>query len=263
MIILFVQIDWGRDDMNSLRDHFKKEFEEKVFCAFTTNMGGMEKSSYGNFNLAEHVHDDIQRVNENRARLNDNLKIGEEDVFYLNQQHTNKVFEYKKGVTKVPIADAVITSERLCPIAVLTADCVPLLIYDHDSEVVAAIHAGWRGIISGIIENTLALMKANYKTRVENVYVNIGPAISSSVYEVGEELKDLFRDKVSDECVLFRNESWYVDLVRACKEQLLSMEASKDNIYESGICTYTSSAFYSARKWGLNSGRFASVIMIL
>ena len=150
-------------------------------------------------------------------------------------------------------------------IGVTTADCVPILIYDPVNKAIAAVHAGWRGTNSRIVQKTIQAMQVLYGTHPENVLVSIGVSISPDAYNVGEDLLLEFENSGFPTELIFckKEEILYLDLWKANKWLLTEMGVPVSQIEIANICSYTNADIYfSARKLGLKSGRMLSAIML-
>lgn len=163
--------------------------------------------------------------------------------------------------------DAFITAEQGICLAVKTADCTPILLFDPLCMVVAAIHAGWRGTIQNITGETISLMQKTFGCDASNIVAAIGPCIGVKCYEVGDEVAGLFREQFSilpavvEEACL-PNEKSRVNVRLANYHQLLQAGISAHNIEMSEVCTFENQMFHSARRDGKFSGRMLSGIML-
>ncbi|MBF0179651.1 MAG: peptidoglycan editing factor PgeF [Magnetococcales bacterium] len=157
---------------------------------FTTRQGGVSTGGYASLNLGGHVDDHPEAVARNRALLLAALGLGARELALVNQVHGDRaVVAGTEGA--YPDADAVVTDQPGVVVAVLTADCVPVLFADHQARVVGAAHAGWRGALAGILDNTLALMET-LGARRERIAAIIGPCIHAASYEVDAAFRDRF-----------------------------------------------------------------------
>ena len=174
-----------------------------------------------------------------------------------------------KGITERKEAlegvDALITDRKGECLCISTADCVPVLCYDRKRKAIAAIHAGWKGTVARIVSKTLEAMAAEYGTQGEDITACIGPSISLSAFEVGDEVYDKFRNEGFDmEQIAVRQDKWHIDLWKANRMQLEGFGVKPENIQTAGICTWTDNQdFFSARRQGIASGRILSGIMLL
>ncbi len=180
---------------------------------------------------------------------------------YLEQIHRAKVLNIdSKTKLTAPLreCDGAITNLRDIAIVVLTADCLPIFLYDPVKCVIAIAHAGWRGTYEGIANNILNLMKSNFKSDISQVLVGLGPAIRQCCYEVKSEFLGRFPNSVVKVAHRF-----YFDLVGENVRQLLACGISSKNIFDCGICTSCSNdKYYSYRREGEKAGRMAAVIML-
>ena len=225
----------------------------------TLRQGGLSVPPYNSFNLATHVGDELAVVEKNRAMLN--LPNTPQ---WLEQTHSTKAVLLPNKNT-VPKADASYTSENKIVCAVMTADCLPLLITDKDGTCVAAIHAGWRGLCDGIIEETInALPVAS-----ESLLVWLGPAIGADVYEVGKEVYDAFTleqhgnhlfPEAKQAFTQTTEQHWLLDMYFMARLRLNTLGVS--HIYGGDHCTLSEDEqFFSYRRDGV-TGRMASLIWI-
>ncbi|TNF89925.1 MAG: peptidoglycan editing factor PgeF, partial [Gammaproteobacteria bacterium] len=202
------------------------------------------------FNLADHVGDDPADVAANRSILSRSL--GPLPIQWLEQVHGVRVVE--AGLEAVPQADAVWTADRGQVLAVLTADCLPVVLADRAGDAVAIAHGGWRGLVAGILAETVRAMPV----RPEIAW--LGPAIGADVYEVGEEVLELVvREDVQFEAAVARGPlpgKGYLDLSQLAALQLSEMGI--EEIYQSGLSTWDTERFYSYRREG-RTGRMATL----
>ncbi len=169
-----------------------------------------------------------------------------DEVAIINDRTTKR--EQLEGI------DALITDLIECPIGVHTADCVPLLLYDPDEKVVAAVHSGWRGTVLHIVNKTISIMSQRYGTKVENIKAIIGPSIGPDSFQVREDVIEKFTaagfpmQKILLSKTLKTTRCYYIDLWKA-NQYLLEMEGVKpESIFITGICSYLNhKEFYSAR----------------
>lgn len=233
----------------------------KNIKAYTTlRFGGNSKAPYESFNLHDRGEDNPHDVALNRQQLCNELGL-DNKLVWLSQVHGTTVIATDKGSYKTtPEADAAFSSTPNIPCAVLTADCLPILLCNNMGTQVAAIHAGWRGLHAGIIEETAKhLMQP-----MSNWMAWLGPAISSSCFEVGEDVYTYFVDKNPENKIAFQPKTsgkWMADLYLLARLQLVNLGIT--NIYGGQYCTYTDSEkFYSFRRSQGKTGRMASLIWI-
>lgn len=191
------------------------------------------------------------------------LGIGHDALVLPRQTHSDHVLWSQKA-GRPEDTDAVITdSPGLC-ICVKTADCIPILLYDARQRTVAAVHAGWRGTVAGIVRKTI---KEMMPLSPADLHAIIGPGISLECFEVGDEVYDVFQreqfpmQRIAKRFPADGGESWHIDLWEA-NRWLMEQEGVTD-IFVQGICTRNSMDFYSARRETINTGRNYNGIMIL
>ena len=219
--------------------------------------GGRSKGSFQNFNLALHLNDDQESVLANRALLREFYDLPSEPK-WLNQTHSSDCIEAQL-INSTIYADASYTSEAGIVCGIMTADCLPVFVSKKDGSMVGLAHAGWRGLISGVIENLIFSFNSNG----DSLLVHLGPAISSSFFEVGEEVRSLYlsKDISFQRSFTFKENKIYLDLYDAAKIILEGFEIK--SISGGDRCTFQeSSDFFSYRRDGINSGRMAHLIWI-
>lgn len=231
---------------------------KNVQAFYTTRNGGVSNPPFFSFNPALHVGDDPKAVLENRRRLRTQLPS---EPIWLNQIHSDIVIDISEvqswgADTTLPKADASHTTHanRVC--AILTADCLPVLLCNKQGTEIAAIHAGWRGMSLGIIEKTMQALHA----KPSDVFAWLGPAICQNCYEIGPEVKAAFSHlAVTDAFKPSKNpEHFYFDLKKTATLILKTMGV--EEIEDSSICTaHTPNACYSYRREG-QTGRIACLI---
>jgi YfiH family protein len=216
---------------------------------FSARHGGVSAGEFGSLNLGDHVGDIALAVENNRKILKS--LISQVSPIFMNQVHGNEVIEVDSNSISPVTADALITRQVGLPLAVLSADCLPILI--RGSKIVGAIHAGRKGLLNGIITETISRMRA---LGGENLVATIGPAICGKCYEVD---LPMYLDAVSHESELATNpETHCLDLKRAARSQL---SAQGIEVSDLEICTAHDSNYFSYRRDGV-TGRNAGVIVL-
>lgn len=180
------------------------------------------------------------------GRLAEIASVSKDNIYFPQQEHTGRVIELKMDMTP-EVADAVITGRTDVLIGVQTADCVPILLHSRDSNLIAAVHAGWRGTAKGILKKTLRKMRDSSKP--ENILIAIGPAIRWCCYKVGEDVLQAVQKETGKENYYTEKKGIKcLDLPTANMYQAISLGIPKENIWMSDECTYCSSErFYSYR----------------
>ncbi|WP_363318654.1 peptidoglycan editing factor PgeF [Massilibacteroides sp.] len=241
----------------------------------TTRQGGISEGNYTSFNLGAYCGDSPDAVRENRKRLCSALGVQSTDLYIPLQTHETEIRiidehfltlskEEKQNALKG--VDALLSSLPDIAIAVTTADCVPLLIYDPIKQVIGAVHAGWRGTVNRLAAKVVEKMVQAYSTTPSDLQIGIGPCIGQDAFEVGEEVVDAFREANFPSSIHYYNKlsgKAHIDLIKANIHQLTEVGVNEQKIELSGICTYTQhKTFYSARRLGINSGRFLTGILL-
>ena len=232
-------------------------------------MGGKSKGIYKSLNCGIGSKDKKRNVKKNLEIIKRKMGKKTKNIFLVHQIHSNKFifidknYKFKKEKIK---ADAIITNQEKLPIAVLTADCVPLLLFDNQKKMIAAIHAGWKGAFRGIIFKVIKFMLQKGCKR-ENIIVAIGPSIAQKNYNVQKDFKNKFIKKHKKNKIFFknRNNQIYFDLPNYVKSQVKFNKINKIDM--SNVDTYDKkNNFFSARRsLRLKSddyGRNISIIMI-
>ena len=224
-----------------------------IHAAMTLRTGGVSTGAYASLNLATHVGDDLFSVSENRRRVKEWLNLPAEPV-WLEQTHSNIVINAGQTTT-LQQADASYTDKTGVVCAVMTADCLPLLICSKDGKHCAAIHAGWKGLLAGIISNTLAVFPSL------DVLVWLGPAIGVNCFEVGLEVYQAFTAKSTQFSAAFKQTShdkYLADIYQLARIELAARGVHA--VYGGDFCTVTEhERFYSYRR-DSQTGRMATLI---
>lgn len=242
----------------------------------TTRIGGVSSGAFSSLNLGNYSDDSSVKIYQNRVILANQLFKKPEDFIVPHQTHGTRVlhvdfdFLKKDNSEKIDIlygVDATFTAEKDIFLCVTTADCVPLLVYDTEKQVIAAIHAGWRGTAGRIVEKTIVAMRETYGCNTENMLVGIGPAINVENYEVGDEVVQQFVDAGFDlSGVSLRKSEFsnlHIDLKKINRRELLRLGVPEKNIEKTSYCTFTNEKlFFSARRQTVHSGRMLSGILL-
>jgi YfiH family protein len=227
-----------------------------VHAAFTTRVGGVSAAPWDSFNLASHVGDAHGDVAANRARLKTLLGLPVEPA-WLSQVHGTVVADLDSPLPGVITADASVarTEGRVC--VVMVADCLPVLFASRDGSRIAAAHAGWRGLASGVLEQTVKALDVPG----EELIAWLGPAISQSHFEVGEEVRETFvkADRAANSRFKMNARGrWQADLFGLARLRLASLGVT--DVHGGDCCTYADrERFYSHRRDG-KGGRMAALI---
>lgn len=267
----------------------------KLTAFSTLRQGGKSSGAYESFNCNPFTGDDLSCVHHNRLLLSQTLNITPEQIIFPQQTHqTNTIligndFLSLSSFTQQMIlnnTDALITClPELC-IGVFTADCVPLILFDFEHQAIGVVHAGWRGTVKRIVQNTLKQMHYAFQTKPQMVQAIIAPSISFEAFEVGEEVFYAFKEAgfahnssivakanalhanphgfcLVDNSATTNEQKWHINLPECNAMQLEEVGVLRKNILFSNICTYTShQQFFSARRLGTQSGRIFTGAML-
>jgi YfiH family protein len=231
-----------------------------VRATCTLRAGGVSIGPYASLNLAAHVDDDPEAVAANRARLGSALRLPREPM-WLRQVHGIQVFDAEKAAvssaSSPPEADAAVTREPGPVLAVMVADCMPVLLCRRDGRAVAVAHAGWRGLAAGVLEAAVQALGAE----AGQVMAWLGPAIGPAHFEVGDEVRDAFCARTPNAQAAFaRNDRgrWQCDLHALATQRLQTLGVA--SIFGDRLCTYRErERFFSFRRDRV-TGRFAALI---
>jgi len=220
------------------------------------------------FSLALHTGEREQEIIKNRALIAKHLGTNSALHFIVaNQTHSDHIKIITAQETKgwegiddaIEDCDALITQEKNVILTILTADCVPILLYDPKHKVVAAVHAGWKGTKAKIVSKTVKKMQDTFGSKAENILAGIAPSIGACCYEVGEEVARHFFD--TPEGFRKKGDKYMLDLPHVNKYQLLQAGLEEKNIEMSDICTACEvESYFSYRKEQGCTGRFMSMI---
>ena len=246
--------------------------------AFST-MRGEGTGNYDGFNITPYCGDSPRHVEMCRASLCAQFGIADSQLILPYQTHGDKVAvidshflqlsndEQYKALQGI---DAVVTALPHICIGVSTADCIPVLLNDTKRNVIAAIHAGWRGTVAGIVKKSIEVMEHRYNSCASDIRAIIAPGISIDAFEVGDEVYEEFCKAgfaMQEIARLYPTtsggEKWHIDLWEANSLLLQQCGVARENIYIAGVCTYSNyTDFFSARRLGIKSGRIFSGILL-
>jgi YfiH family protein len=252
--------------------------EEAIVHFSTTRVGGVSSGPFASLNTGNFSDDSPLNIYENRQRIARMLFTPVENFIIPHQTHGNRVLtvdadflslSQTEVVETLYGVDAVVTNQPGVFLCVTTADCVPILLYDKEKGAIAAIHAGWKGTVGRIVENSLSEMGRQYGTSAGNLIVGMGPAISQQHYEVGDELVGAFREEgfdLSDRAVIYREArsgKWHIDLTEINRRELVRLGVPESQVEISGLCTFENrELFFSARRQTIHSGRMLTGIKL-
>lgn len=228
----------------------------------TTRAGGVSQPPWNSLNLGDHVGDNPDHVRTNRERLAQASGLKPDSIGWLKQVHGTDVVELTPAtVAKVPTADASFTRHAGIACAILTADCLPVIVADEDGTVVGAAHAGWRGLCDGVIEHLVTAMAVE-PTRLK---AWLGPAIAPTHFEVGPEVRDAFLVADPEAANAFhtggaRPGHFMADIYALATQRLNRLGIT--SVSGGGLCTVSDNArFFSYRRDG-QTGRMATLVWL-
>ncbi len=236
----------------------------KIFKQFPViNFGfspklGLERSAPYFFNLSLSVGDDPNIVNENREAFFNELGLTTSQVALQRQIHSDIISIVEKPGL-LGESDALITTKVNIGLAISTADCTPIFIFDSSKLIIAAIHSGWRGTEKKIVLKTLQKLVYEFGTKTDDLFVYVGPSISHRNYEIGPDVAELF----NSDYVLKNNGKLHLDVLSANVDMLEEFGVPIDQIEISPYCSFKEkNLFHSYRRDGNNSGRHLGVISL-
>ena len=229
-----------------------------VRSLITTRNGGVSHGAFASLNLGDHVGDDPDAVAANRQRVIDATGV---NPLWLEQVHGTRVVDvgdFSAG-NQAPQADAAFSCKAQSACIVMTADCLPVLFCDQAGSVVAAAHAGWRGLLAGVLEETIAAMRVPG----QQILAYFGPAIGAQAFEVGDEVRSAFVAVDINAASAFKPSTqgkWLADIYLLARLRLVGQGIEK--IYGGSFCTVSEpERFFSYRRDG-QTGRMASMIWL-
>ena len=235
---------------------------------FFNSIGGKSKNIYKSLNCGPGSKDLLSNVKKNLQIVKKKINKSAKDIFLLHQVHSNKFIyiddKYKLKIK--PKADAIITNQKNLPIAVLTADCAPILICDNKKNMLAAIHAGWKGAYNGIIKKVIRFM-VKKGCKPENITAVVGPCISVENYEIKQDFIKKFLEKDKKNKIFFkkiRNKN-YFNLNKYIYSQLKNLKVKNIDVINKDTFNAKNNFFSARRSISRNEndyGRNISIIMI-
>ncbi len=247
------------NNLTLIKPHWPAAKRVKAYS--TTRLGGFSHDPFNSFNLALHVGDDPVAVSKNRELLIAELNLPS-SPFWLDQRHTRDCWYFNSSnKANIPVADASWTDKSNLVSVVMTADCLPLLVTNKTGTLVSAIHAGWKGLLNGVVSQSIQMLPE----KPENLMVWIGPAITQDAFEVGLYVFDAFvmKDPAFKSCFIESNnasQKYWADLPSLVK--IILSQLGVTAIYGGNDCTFKNKdLFYSYRREG-TTGRMASLIWL-
>lgn len=251
---------------------------QNVPHAFTTRIGGVSTRPYDSLNLGlscglkpaqstqpSAPEDSPDNIRENHARVFQAIGCAAHQHAWAHQVHAaDAVVVDMINASEHPNADALITQTSGVVLSIRVADCVPILLAVRSGRVVAAIHAGWRGVVQGVVPKTIEKLSRQFDIPASELTAAVGPCIGSDHFEVGEEVADAFRYIQLHQAVLSRPGSKpHIDLTRAVVMQLTASDIRQNQIDHADLCTFSNKEdFFSHRRDRGVTGRMAAIIAV-
>ena len=209
-----------------------KEFKKINHCFFSKK-GGFSKGIYKSLNCGQGSKDKKKIIYKNLALISKRIKVNKKRLLLMHQTHSNKVIIVNNHNinSKVFYSDAIITKLKRLALGVVTADCVPIIIYDVENDIIGCVHAGWRGAFSGIIENTIKKFKnLNLNNKI---YACVGPCIGKKSYEVNLDFYKIFLTKSKKNSIYFKKKNSIkkiFNLRKYISDKLIKLDVKVDHV---------------------------------
>jgi len=244
--------------MEIIRSKLLARYPQLVFGLSTRN-GGVSAPPY-DLNLSVSVGDDPENVRENRKRFFQALDIDSSRLAFPLQVHSSHV-QYADKPGRYPRTDGLATDQKELYLIITIADCLPVFLFDPEYEVIAGVHAGWKGSSQNITGNMIQFMTDQWQINPANIIAYLGPSAGLCCYEVGKEVADQFDDDFLNPK---ENGKFHLDIPAVNKTQLLDSGVNAENIEHLNECTIcTPYRYHSYRRDGKKSGRMMAVMGML
>lgn len=237
-----------------IKPHIFKQFPE-IVLGFSTKIG-LDRAGPYHFNMSYDVGDDKARVDQNRRIFFKSLGLDFSGVAFQKQVHNNHINVVSEGGF-VGESDAMITSNKNVGLAISSADCCTIFIYDEKNKVIAGVHSGWRGTQKEIPLKVLRKLSNDFDSNPGDLVCYIGPSIRVMNYEVGEEVAEQFDTNY----LIHKDNRLYLDIPKLIHDVLINFGVFENKIQMSGLCSFEyKSLLHSYRREGENSGRALGII---
>lgn len=220
---------------------------------FTTRFGGVSQSPFDSLNLAFHVGDDPLHVKKNRELLQEDMNVS--NIVFMDQVHSDRVVLIEDG-EETPTCDAMITQRLDIALAVMVADCIPILFYDAVHQAIGVAHAGRTGSKLRVGQKCAGAMAEHFGSKMNELRVFMGPSIRACCYAVGQEVISGFENFTH-----LQNEKYFLDLQAFNREAFLQIGVKPEHLDISKECSCSNEDYFSYRRDAI-SGRFAGVIAL-
>lgn len=212
---------------------------------FTTRRGGVSKNEYESMNLRLSCDDLRENVEQNFRIICDTIDIHFENLVFSNQVHRDTIYtvtekDCGKGLhhDMIDEADGLICACPNIPLAIFSADCVPLYFLDMENRVIGLAHSGWKGTVLRIGQKMIRKMKEEYGSRTENILTAIGPHIGACHFEVGDEVAEIFRAAFGEQVLVRYEKKYHVDMQKAILMQFAEEGIPVEHTACADVCTY-------------------------
>jgi YfiH family protein len=253
-------------------EKFKRASDGRLKHAFCTRLGGVSQGPFRSLNFDTSQGDSKENVLQNTNILASALDLDPEKIFLANQVHGDQVLILEEDPTSVPGKyqhldyDAIVTNRKGVAIGVLTADCLPIMLYDPSQEVIGIVHAGWRGTCLNVVGNVISKMKKVFGVDPSNLLVGLGPSIGECCYEVDVKVVRAIKNSTSrwkDFIKPLRANRYTMDLVGLNVHQILQAGVPEGNVVRINACTCCNSKiFFSHRASKGKTGRQLNFIQL-
>ena len=245
-----------------------KKLEDKVNFGFFTSNGGISKGNYFSLNCSKNNKDNKNNVKKNINIAINQLGIEKKSLKLINQIHSNKVILIKDNNNEVLYADGLITKNKNISLAVLTADCAPIFIFDSDNRIICCLHSGWRGALSNIVKNCVKMLKKE-KIKLNKVFAIVGPCLGYKNFEVNKNFKIKFIKKNKSYNKFFKTKNSNKDLFNL--RGLINYQLKKEGvkmIFNVKRDTYKNSDFFFSHRRSTHhnitsTGRMINIICLI
>ena len=233
--------------------------------AFTTKNGGVSKKPYTSLNLAFHVGDNSQDVQTNHVYLASELNYDKRTLVHMKQIHSDivHIVDENDNFDNPPECDALITDKKNIPLMIMAADCSPILFYNDKQKVIAVAHAGRQGAFKNIVKNVIDVFVNDFNSDVGDIHVSVGASIGVCCYEVGSEIYEEAKVLGLEYAFEIKDKSYFLDVSKIIKTQLLASGIKKENIEISNECSCCKNDKYFSYRAEGTTGRFCGIISII
>ena len=242
--------------MQIIKSTLINKYPELIF-GLSTKIG-LERTAPYFFNMSLTVADDIETVKQNREAFFKEIGLNSSQIALQKQIHS-EIITVVNEAGLIGESDAMITAKPGIGLAISTADCTSIFIYDKRNRLIAAVHSGWRGTTKKILKKTLIRLKEEYNSRADDLIVYVGPSISQKNYEVGEEIAQQFDKKY----LRYENNKIYLDVARANLDMIYNFGVQTNQVEQSPLCSFEEkNLLHSYRRDGKLSGRSLGIIAL-